>query len=125
MIRSPPPSPSFTQADVGLDPAPQGAPIPDPKRRQQHRSPTHSVFILRMARRDMMASVTAFLNCLQGNGIRRGWGAGICHGQGSAGFGVGIRWGQRSIGVGTGDPSGSGIHWGFIGVGDPLGLEIF
>lgn len=27
---------------------------------------THSVFMLRMARRDMMASVTAFLNCLEG-----------------------------------------------------------
>lgn len=28
---------------------------------------THSVFMLRMARRDMMASVTAFLNCLEGD----------------------------------------------------------
>lgn len=28
--------------------------------------PTYSVFMLRIARRDMMASVTAFLNCLRG-----------------------------------------------------------
>lgn len=28
--------------------------------------PTYSVFMLRIARRDMMASVTAFLNCLKG-----------------------------------------------------------
>lgn len=27
--------------------------------------PTYSVFMLRIARRDMMASVTAFLNCLK------------------------------------------------------------
>lgn len=42
-------------------------------------SGTHSVFMLRMARRDMMASVTAFLNCLEqstGSGIRIGIGIG-------------------------------------------------
>lgn len=33
---------------------------------------THSVFMLRMARRDMMASVTAFLNCLGENGDKFG-----------------------------------------------------
>lgn len=36
---------------------------------------THSVFMLRMARRDMIAAVTAFLNCLRGGGGGRaeGW----------------------------------------------------
>lgn len=29
---------------------------------------THSVFMLRMALRDIIASVTAFLNCLRGKG---------------------------------------------------------
>lgn len=35
---------------------------------------THSVFMLRMARRDMMASVTAFLNCLKVESVRAGGG---------------------------------------------------
>lgn len=53
-----------------------------------HDKPTYRVFMLRMARRDMMASVTAFLNCLKGQSVK-------------AGEGTGSGWEDRGIGLGS------------------------